>query len=58
MCRIGGMTMKAMLRIAVSLFVGFLLLMLYACMVASSDADRLEERYLMLHPPDNGGDER
>lgn len=43
--------------IGVGLFVGFLVLMIYGCLAASSDADRLEERYQTLHPPDYGGDE-
>lgn len=56
MCRIGGITMWIVLWAGIGLIVGFLVVLVYSCMVASSNADRLEERYLMLHPPDNGGD--
>lgn len=43
--------------IGVGLFVGLLVLMIYAYLAASSDADKMEERYQTLHPPDYGGDE-
>ena len=43
--------------IGVGLIVGLLVLMIYGCLATSSDADKLEERYQMLYPPDHGGDD-
>lgn len=43
-----------MLKIGIGLFVGFLVLMCYACTVAASDADRRDAEWLKTHPPDGG----